>query len=35
MEKEYEIIWTDHALEELAESVEYLEENLPKRKLTI
>lgn len=35
MENEYEIIWTDLALEELAESVEYLEENLPKRKLTI
>lgn len=35
MENEYEIIWTDVALEELAETVEYLEENLPKRKLTI
>ncbi|SNV31876.1 Uncharacterised protein [Chryseobacterium taklimakanense] len=35
MEKEYEIIWTDLALEELAETFEYLEENLPKRKLTI
>lgn len=33
MEKEYEIIWTDLALEDLAETVEYLEENLPKRKL--
>ena len=35
MENDFEIIWTDLALEELAETVEYPKENLPKKKLII
>jgi len=34
MEKGFEILWTDLALEELSESVEYLEKNFLKKKLT-
>lgn len=35
MEKGFEILWTDFALEELSETADILKENFLKKKLTI